>query len=156
MGVNFVMLLENRHSQIGTIKTKLRRRKTRIIYFIFNYVAAFLFILPFYLEDTDQLELRKFVLTVRKVFSSRHSMWFFTENAMSNTRFFWKKCIYSVERRRTSSICVHISWSTYNHVSITFLLNSHCLSLELCQECNSIRCYQSSAKEIFELCCPAG
>ncbi|CAL2044255.1 unnamed protein product [Caenorhabditis brenneri] len=62
MGVNFVMLLENRHSQIETIKSKMKRRKTRIVYFVINYVLAFLFILPFYIEDTDQLEIRKFVL----------------------------------------------------------------------------------------------
>ncbi|EFP00262.1 hypothetical protein CRE_18541 [Caenorhabditis remanei] len=39
-----------------------KKENQNYIYFIFNYVAAFLFILPFYLEDTDQLELRKFVL----------------------------------------------------------------------------------------------
>uniref|UniRef100_A0A1I7UBD7 Serpentine Receptor, class H n=1 Tax=Caenorhabditis tropicalis TaxID=1561998 RepID=A0A1I7UBD7_9PELO len=62
MGVNFVMLLENRHSQIDTINAKMSRRRTRIIYFVVNYIMAFLFILPFYLENTDQYEIRKFVL----------------------------------------------------------------------------------------------
>ncbi|EGT57746.1 hypothetical protein CAEBREN_11118 [Caenorhabditis brenneri] len=61
MSINFIMLLENRHSQIAMITVQITSQKTRIVYFVVNYVLAFLYILPFYLDDDDQLELRKFV-----------------------------------------------------------------------------------------------
>ncbi|PIC25122.1 hypothetical protein B9Z55_018177 [Caenorhabditis nigoni] len=60
--VNFVMLLENRHSQISWIKFKITRHKTRLVYFAINYFLAFFLMLAFYFEDADQMELRKFVL----------------------------------------------------------------------------------------------
>ncbi|PIC25127.1 hypothetical protein B9Z55_018179 [Caenorhabditis nigoni] len=62
IGVNFVMLLENRHSQISWIKFKITRLKTRIFYFGVNYFLAFFLMLAFYMEDADQMELREFVL----------------------------------------------------------------------------------------------
>ncbi|CAL2043480.1 unnamed protein product [Caenorhabditis brenneri] len=61
IAINFIMLLENRHSQISMITVQIRDRKTRIVYFVVNYILAFLYILPFYLDGDDQLELRKFV-----------------------------------------------------------------------------------------------
>ncbi|UMM33605.1 hypothetical protein L5515_007021 [Caenorhabditis briggsae] len=64
IGVNFVMLLENRHSQISWIKFKITRLKTRLVYFGVNYFLACFLMLAFYMEDADQMELRKFVLKV--------------------------------------------------------------------------------------------
>ncbi|EGT57744.1 hypothetical protein CAEBREN_23098 [Caenorhabditis brenneri] len=61
IAINFIMLLENRHSQISMITVQIRYRKTRIVYFVVNYILAFLYILPFYLDGDDQSELRKFV-----------------------------------------------------------------------------------------------
>ncbi|EGT31012.1 hypothetical protein CAEBREN_23351 [Caenorhabditis brenneri] len=61
MSINFIMLLENRHSQIAMITVQITSQKTRMVYFVVNYILAFLYILPFYLDDDDQLELRKFV-----------------------------------------------------------------------------------------------
>ncbi|EGT43643.1 hypothetical protein CAEBREN_29323 [Caenorhabditis brenneri] len=62
IGVCFVMLLENRHSQITTIRFKIKRKRTRLVYFAVNYFLAFFLCLAFYLEDSNQLELRQFVL----------------------------------------------------------------------------------------------
>ncbi|CAO4378312.1 unnamed protein product [Caenorhabditis nigoni] len=62
MGVCFIMLYENRQSQIPTIKFKIKSKRVRQLYFGLNFVIAFVAILPFYLEDTDQIELRKYVL----------------------------------------------------------------------------------------------
>uniref|UniRef100_A0A1I7UBG2 Serpentine Receptor, class H n=1 Tax=Caenorhabditis tropicalis TaxID=1561998 RepID=A0A1I7UBG2_9PELO len=62
MSVNFVMLLENRHSQISLITFQIPNQRVRTVFFAINYVLAFLYILPFYLENDDQLELRKALL----------------------------------------------------------------------------------------------
>uniref|UniRef100_A0A1I7UBG5 Serpentine Receptor, class H n=2 Tax=Caenorhabditis tropicalis TaxID=1561998 RepID=A0A1I7UBG5_9PELO len=62
MAINFIMLLENRHSQISMITFQIPNRRVRTVYFFINYVLAFLYILPFYLENDDQLELRKALL----------------------------------------------------------------------------------------------
>ncbi|EFP00229.1 CRE-SRH-56 protein [Caenorhabditis remanei] len=62
MGVNFIMLFENRQSQITTIKLKIKKKRTRLIYFTLNYLFAFIVMLPFYLDNTDQIEMRKIVL----------------------------------------------------------------------------------------------
>ncbi|KAF1752686.1 hypothetical protein GCK72_019241 [Caenorhabditis remanei] len=62
MGVNFIMLFENRQSQITTIKLKIKKKRTRLIYFTLNYLFAFIVMLPFYLDNTDQVEMRKIVL----------------------------------------------------------------------------------------------
>ncbi|EFP00332.1 hypothetical protein CRE_18543 [Caenorhabditis remanei] len=61
-GVCFVILLENRHAQITTIKFKIQRKRTRLIYFGINYFLAFFLMLTFYMEESDQLELRQIVL----------------------------------------------------------------------------------------------
>ncbi|EGT43738.1 hypothetical protein CAEBREN_05663 [Caenorhabditis brenneri] len=62
MGVCLIMLYENRQNQITTIKLKINSKRTRLIYFGFNYVFAFVVDLPFYLENSDQAELRKIIL----------------------------------------------------------------------------------------------
>ncbi|EGT31205.1 hypothetical protein CAEBREN_05100 [Caenorhabditis brenneri] len=62
MGLCFVILYENRQSQIPTIKFKIKSMRVRQVYFGLNFLLAFTVYLPFYLEDTDQMELRKFVL----------------------------------------------------------------------------------------------
>uniref|UniRef100_A0A1I7UBG1 Serpentine Receptor, class H n=1 Tax=Caenorhabditis tropicalis TaxID=1561998 RepID=A0A1I7UBG1_9PELO len=66
MSVNFVILLENRHSQISIIKFKIPNQRIRTIFFIVNYLLAFLYILPFYLDDEDQLKLRSVLLNIIK------------------------------------------------------------------------------------------
>uniref|UniRef100_A0A1I7UBD5 Serpentine Receptor, class H n=1 Tax=Caenorhabditis tropicalis TaxID=1561998 RepID=A0A1I7UBD5_9PELO len=63
MGISIVMLYENRHSQISTIKYfKITRKRTRLILFGLNYAFAFVVNVPFYLDNTDQVEMRKIVL----------------------------------------------------------------------------------------------
>ncbi|CAL2043482.1 unnamed protein product [Caenorhabditis brenneri] len=62
MGICFLMLYENRQSQIPTIKFKIKSMRVRQVYFGVNYFMAFAAVLPFYLEDSDQMELRRFVL----------------------------------------------------------------------------------------------
>ncbi|CAL2044253.1 unnamed protein product [Caenorhabditis brenneri] len=62
MGVCLIMLFENRQNQITTIKLKIKNKRTRLIYFGFNYVFALVVMLPFYLESSDQAELRKIIL----------------------------------------------------------------------------------------------
>ncbi|EGT57741.1 hypothetical protein CAEBREN_03190 [Caenorhabditis brenneri] len=62
MGICFLMLYENRQSQIPTIKFKIKSMRIRQVYFGLNYFMAFAAVLPFYLEESDQMELRKFVL----------------------------------------------------------------------------------------------
>ncbi|KAF1752681.1 hypothetical protein GCK72_019236 [Caenorhabditis remanei] len=61
MAINFIMLLENRHSQIPMIRFKITNHQFRLVYFAVNYTLALLYIVPFYLDSDDQLELRKFV-----------------------------------------------------------------------------------------------
>ncbi|EFP00076.1 hypothetical protein CRE_18538 [Caenorhabditis remanei] len=60
MGLCFVMLYENRQSQIPTIKFKMKTKRVRQIYFGINYIMAFTIMLPFYLEDSNQIELRQY------------------------------------------------------------------------------------------------
>uniref|UniRef100_A0A1I7T7I4 AA_permease domain-containing protein n=1 Tax=Caenorhabditis tropicalis TaxID=1561998 RepID=A0A1I7T7I4_9PELO len=63
MGVSIIMLYENRHSQITTIRRfQISRKRTRLIFFGLNYVFALVVDVPFYLDNTDQVEMRKIVL----------------------------------------------------------------------------------------------
>ncbi|CAP26632.1 Protein CBG06305 [Caenorhabditis briggsae] len=62
VAINFIMLLENRHSQIPLSNFKITNHKVRTAFLTINYLFAFLYILPFYLDKDNQMEIRKFVL----------------------------------------------------------------------------------------------
>ncbi|CCD73670.1 Serpentine Receptor, class H [Caenorhabditis elegans] len=62
LGVSFIILYENRQSQISTVKFKIQGKQTRILYFAFKSVFSFFILLPFYINNSDQVELRKTVL----------------------------------------------------------------------------------------------
>lgn len=81
------MLYENRQSQITTIRFKIKNQRTRVFYFGANYLMAFGFMLPFYLEDSDQLELRKLVLKVGVISWERYHLSLFPEDPLPYHRF---------------------------------------------------------------------
>ncbi|CCD70924.1 Serpentine Receptor, class H [Caenorhabditis elegans] len=60
LGVSFIMLYENRQSQISTVKFKIKRKETRILYYAANYLFSFTVMVSFYIHNSDQVELRKF------------------------------------------------------------------------------------------------
>ncbi|CCD73669.1 Serpentine Receptor, class H [Caenorhabditis elegans] len=62
LGVSFIILYENRQSQISTVKFKIQRKQTRILYFACRYLFSFVILLPFYIDGSDQVVLRKSVL----------------------------------------------------------------------------------------------
>nr|pir protein W10G11.8 [imported] - Caenorhabditis elegans [Caenorhabditis elegans] len=53
LGVSFIILYENRQSQISTVKLKIERKQTRILYFAFKCLFSFVILLPFYINNTD-------------------------------------------------------------------------------------------------------